>query len=229
MLYAELGRYPLDIVIKTRTIGFWNRIIVGKDTKISYLLYHVLRILDNPCFKWISNVRNILAHSGRNDIWVNQSNAEIFPVKYVIKRNLLDQFLQKWQSNLNNSTKGMNYSIFKDSVEFEKYFILLPKHLYLNMVRFRTGNHKLPVETGRWNDVDYKDRKCNLCENESVGDEFHYVLECPFFVRERQRLIPTAFYSRPNILKYHNLLSTKNEMVLTSLSKFMGIIMRYFA
>ena len=49
---------------------------------------------------------------------------------------------------LNNSTKGRNYSIFKDNTDLENFFILLPKHLYLNMVKLRTYNHKLPVETG---------------------------------------------------------------------------------
>ena len=30
MLYAELGRHPIDITIKSRMIGFWNRIVTGK-------------------------------------------------------------------------------------------------------------------------------------------------------------------------------------------------------
>ena len=28
MLYAELGRYPLDIIVKTSIIRFWNRILL---------------------------------------------------------------------------------------------------------------------------------------------------------------------------------------------------------
>ena len=36
MLFAELGRYPLDITVKIRMIGFWTRIISGKETKLSY-------------------------------------------------------------------------------------------------------------------------------------------------------------------------------------------------
>lgn len=38
MLYAELGRLPLDIIIKTQTVGFWNRLILDKHTKIAYIL-----------------------------------------------------------------------------------------------------------------------------------------------------------------------------------------------
>ena len=43
MLYAELGRIPLEATIKTRIIGFWNKLICGKDTKLSFLLYQVLK------------------------------------------------------------------------------------------------------------------------------------------------------------------------------------------
>ena len=57
------------------------------------------------------------------------------------------------------------------------------------MIRFKTANHKLPIETGRWNNVDVADRKCTLCEKNTIDDEFHYLLECPFFKRDRQRYI----------------------------------------
>jgi hypothetical protein len=34
MVYGELGRYPLDIDIKVRTISFWAKLISGKQTKL---------------------------------------------------------------------------------------------------------------------------------------------------------------------------------------------------
>ena len=46
------------------------------------------------------------------------------------------------------------------------------------MVHFRTANHKLPIELGRWNNIEYDERKCDLCDQRSIGDEFHYLLEC---------------------------------------------------
>ena len=227
-LYAELGRHPLEINIKTRTIHFWNKIILGKVTKISHQLYQILRISNNSSFKWISNVKAILAHAGRNDLWINQNRIDTFSIKLVLKQIFLSQFIQNWHSDLTKSNKGKNYSIFKESIELEHYFTILPKHLYINMVRFRTGNHKLPVETGRWNNIEYRERKCLLCEKQSVGDELHYILECPYFKHERKLLIPLQFYSRPNTFKFHNLLNTRDEIILTNLGKFMAIIMKHF-
>ena len=54
----------------------------------------------------------------------------------------------------------------------ELYFVLLPKHLYLNMIRFRTANQKQPIETGRWNIVDVADRKCTLCKKIQLVTNF---------------------------------------------------------
>ena len=53
------------------------------------------------------------------------------------------------------------------------------------MVRFRTGNHKMPIETGRWLNIELSNRKCELCDKDTIGDEFHYLLECTFFQRDR--------------------------------------------
>lgn len=39
MIYGELGRYPLEIQIKTSIISYWSRIFTGKDTKIAKLIY----------------------------------------------------------------------------------------------------------------------------------------------------------------------------------------------
>ena len=42
LLYGELGRHPLSVSIKSRMIGFWQRMINGKQDKISNKLYSIL-------------------------------------------------------------------------------------------------------------------------------------------------------------------------------------------
>jgi hypothetical protein len=49
---------------------------------------------------------------------------------------------------------------------------------FLTLCKFRTTNHKLPIEHGRWNNIPRENRKCNLCNLEEIGDEFHYILNC---------------------------------------------------
>jgi hypothetical protein len=35
MVYGELGRYPIDIDIKVKTISYWARLLNGKQAKFS--------------------------------------------------------------------------------------------------------------------------------------------------------------------------------------------------
>ena len=42
MIYGELGRYPLEIYIKCKMIGYWSRLILGKHEKLSFKAYQML-------------------------------------------------------------------------------------------------------------------------------------------------------------------------------------------
>jgi hypothetical protein len=42
-----------------------------------------------------------------------------------VKQRLLDQFVQNWQTSLSDSSKALNYKIFKTKFEFEEYFNIL--------------------------------------------------------------------------------------------------------
>ena len=58
---GEMGRYPIEILIKSTIIGFWQRIINGKVDKISYKLYSIiLNIYNRNLFysKWITAIKS---------------------------------------------------------------------------------------------------------------------------------------------------------------------------
>ena len=64
---------------------------------------------------------------------------------------------------MNDSSKGQYYRIFKENLEFEKYLDFLSNSYRYVLCRFRTGNYKLPIETGRWENIERTERICNLC------------------------------------------------------------------
>ena len=41
MLYGELGRYPINILCKSRMVEFWQRIVNGKQDKVTFKLYKI--------------------------------------------------------------------------------------------------------------------------------------------------------------------------------------------
>ena len=61
---------------------------------------------------------------------------------------------------------------------------------------------------------------CTECNKNELGDEFHYILECPFFEQDRKIHIPKYYYSRPHVLKYKLLFSSKLKSELIKLREF---------
>ena len=59
MLYAELGRTPIEIQIKTRMIGFWISLVNGNNSKFSRKLYNIM-LTDSGSgrnYKWINYIK----------------------------------------------------------------------------------------------------------------------------------------------------------------------------
>jgi hypothetical protein len=46
MVYGELGRYPIDIDIKVRTISYWARLLSGKQAKFANVFNRLSRNLN---------------------------------------------------------------------------------------------------------------------------------------------------------------------------------------
>jgi hypothetical protein len=107
------------------------------------------------------------------------------------------------------------------------YFKTLQEHDYLTLCNFRTANHKLPVETGRYDGTPFEDRICELCQSGSVACEHHYLIDCPFFQQERERYLdPLNIRHYDRTLK--TLLSSTSQHVLQNLCKFIRVIMTKF-
>jgi hypothetical protein len=46
-------------------------------------------------------------------------------IKLQFKRNLQDQFIQSWVSDMNNSSRGQFYGMFKNEFKLEPYLLKL--------------------------------------------------------------------------------------------------------
>ena len=222
MIYGELGRYPTEITIKTKMINYWSRLTNGKHNKLAFILYQKMRASEETQFKWLSKIKQILDESGRSDLWLNQPC--IFNCSRTIQSVLEAQFLQTRSTKLDASSIGLNYRLFKDSINVEQYFVKLPRTLFMHLGKLRTGNHQFPCERGRWQELELSERKCLLCSRQEIGDEFHYLLVCPSFNSERKRFIKIHYYSNPNIFKA--LMNFTDERRLKYLCIFAKILIK---
>ena len=223
MIYGELGLFPIEIDVKLRMISYWARLLTGKETKLSYLSYKILYNLfidENLDFSWIKHVKHIFDDTGYSYIWSQQFFQNSDLLLALIRNRLHEQFTQEWHSLIQNSPKAINYRLFKDNFEFENYFNILEDKDIYTLCKFRTTNHKLPIETGRWNGIDRENRQCLKCNSRSIGDEFHYIMECHFFTENRTQLISRYLTQRPNILKFKQIMCTSEKIKLEKLCRF---------
>ena len=229
IVYGEVGVYPLKEEIHARMISFWSKLNSPENsttlaTKVyfsSKSFYLNSNITSRSLyFKWIHSVKAILNTTGYSGIWESHSFPNRKWLSKAVKQKLRDLFLTEWYHNVESN---VNYRIFKHTFVLEPYLSIIPKNLLHYFVSFRTRNHRLPVETGRWSNKEVSERKCNLCGLE-IGDEFHYLLACETLKMQRKQFKEKYYYTRANVIKYDSLLNTKNKKMLISLSKFIKII-----
>ena len=152
-----------------------------------------------------------------------------FPaIKLLLERQQDHFFLQKW----NNGTalsKVKIYAIFKENFTLENYFLLLSGHLWTKIFKFRTSNHHLQIEIGRWNNILVQDRICPLCNINDIGDKFHYLFICEvLFTEHRKKLLKPYYYNKPSTIKFKELTTTNKIGLLKKTSKFIKQIIYKF-
>lgn len=230
MIYGELGRFPISLVIKKKVIKFWSNLLLGKGSKLSYRLYSILfndSSTTNYEYPWINNVKSILDEVGMSYIWISQDPQNSKWLANTVLQKCQDQYKQSWFASLNESSKCINYRIFKTEHKFESYLINLPFKLRETFINYRLCNNKLPIETGRWLNIDRNLRKCCYCPN-AIGDEFHYIFECCFFDFDRTIYLPNINKRRANCLTFTKLFNETNVGKLRRLCKFLNIILDTF-
>ena len=138
-------------------------------------------------------------------------------------------YLQEWHSQISIKSSCVMYRTFKDSLEREKYLILLDCRERINISRFRCRNIKIPVVTLGYSNsnTSYENRLCTICNMNEIGDEFHYILRCPVFQLHRTRYI-SNYYIRNSNIAIPQLFQTSDVTVLKKLSTFISEINRHF-
>ena len=158
--------------------------------KIVYvLLYNDCLNFPNK-ISWATLLRDLLGNLGFMEAWTQQNVGDVKIFLSVVKQQLSDNFIQNWNSQLNESSRALfyrnlsfGYKSYLDTVTTSKFRVALS--------RLRLSSHRLEIETGRWakpNSVPIENRLCTSCMK--LEDEFHFVLEYTRYNDLRQTLKP---------------------------------------
>ena len=225
MIYGETGRFPLEVYIKERMIKYWSRIVLGKKEKLCHISYSICK---NNFFNngletdWILYVNKIL----NSNNYVNWHYIEDFIADYhvkVISKDIRNTYIESWNNMVYISPSCQSlYKYIKLNFESEYYLDNLPESLRVMISKFRTSNHKLPIQRGRYVNITREERKCNLCDDQIVGDEFHFIVECKNLqmVDLRNQYISSYYSNTPSLNKLAELFENKGKK-LFKLAKFL--------
>ena len=173
MIYGELGRFPVMSSLYSKMIGFWANLVCGNSNKISFKLYQIVRgyLPENA---WLNKIETILQDVGLSNIWQSESVPSKNWLRCTVDRKLSDQYIQMWSQFKGTSSKATMYFSLKNEIKLESYSKVFTGKIRNSICRFRTANHRLAVEFGRWIGKDYDQRFCTLCRNNKIGDEYHF-------------------------------------------------------
>jgi hypothetical protein len=134
MIYGELGRYPYVLDVKIRILSFWLKLLFGKESKLSLMIYRLcfeMYTVNDANLPWLNNVHNIITECGLAYIW----NTRTFIISdwfiSLVQQTLKDQYNQLWHSRTENSAKALTYRLFKGNFMPEPYLEIFDSKMAL--------------------------------------------------------------------------------------------------
>ena len=182
MVYGETGRFELYILIRKRALSYWFKLITGNGMKWSSHMYCVLYsyyVEGSLKLPWIAYIHKTLCTLGLMYIWNDSTNCNyavnynVNMLKRLVQQLSIDQFMQNWSSEINNSNKCLCYRVYKQEFGLEKYLLILPLALRIPYTRLRCRNNRLQIEIGSYENSDRELRLCNKCDIQTLRDKFH--------------------------------------------------------
>ena len=130
IIYGEVVRYPLSVIIKQKMVCYWIRILKNTEDKLNKVMHIILykiyckNVHSSP---WIRCGSYCFQNNGINYIWITH-DFNIY-AKLVYKCEC-GKFKQLWHSNIINGINDNNamYKCFKYSHGKERYMETLDEH-----------------------------------------------------------------------------------------------------
>ena len=171
MIYGELGITSVSEVIDNRMVNFWSKLVHGKNTQISHVVFKLLFNMYEKVFfqsPWLIKVKKLLDNTGMSNIWNNESFNQRW-LKNAFCLRCSDIYNQNWSSEVNHYKMCSNYKIFKNKKQIEPYLLKLEDELRLYLCKFRCGNNKIPKNLALYFN-ESGDKICKLCDKNEIGE-----------------------------------------------------------
>jgi len=189
ILLAEFGELPMELYALKLTMGFQQRLAHLPSSRLVSQATSLSRLLAEQGFNtWHKSTTMWKASWGLSH-WETHDNPTTSKITF---NDIKEAFLAKEWNSFHLSGKKLDYLHLKDFLKYEcelylKQPLTPPQRKII--AAYRTSNHRLAIETGRWSTIPISrdKRLCNFCSYNVVENEAHFVLECPLYSSIRDK------------------------------------------
>ena len=213
---AELGRFPIASFIKIQVMLYFARI---QSSDINPLVKEALTVNKylHECniFSWYT-FSTAICKEFEYDSYEGETQNRMFkkikiPLKKKFKKMMEEgysnQILRKL-STFNDQSKLHLYSQLKTEIKMEDYLILEKNAINrARLTKFRTSDHSLEIELGRYKNIPREQRLCKFCQ--VLDDESHFFLFCNNNRNPRTTLFASIMRVNPNFMQ----LETNEQLI----------------
>lgn len=215
---GDLGWSSCDVKQKVEVCRLWLRL---RETNHDRLVFKIHLWSKEKRKSWECRVMKLLNQRSLYDYFINISNVKLCldtARRVFMEEDVNDWYRRLWDDKGHvNGNKLRTYRTYKNDLVSEPYVNNI-MHFYHRQVlaKFRCGNLKLKVETGRYSRpvVPLQDRLCTLCSANSIEDEIHFLTSCEFYSDIRSNLYSSALKFNSSFLDMDD--SCKFQFLMTN-------------
>ena len=177
------------MITKVNVVRYGLKLIKLPQSRYCRQAYDMLlKLNENGCSNWVTEVKNILCANGFGIVWIMQSVGceKIFLSEF--KERLKNCYVQEWRASLRDNENYSLYNSFKLIFEPEKYLSNGMYKPYKDaLVKFRL--RVSPILCHRNNFMPLQDNTCPICK-QSNETEKHFILICDRLEQIRKSFLP---------------------------------------
>ena len=239
---TETGRFPLIVRVFGFMIKYLFHLMDSPSNIVKAALDTNIWLANKGINTWYKSILRILKFCKLDHLLYTTDDKEIFCQIQRLKYNLNNIFIERWAESrsemmdMNNNRLNILLDM-KDTFEMSSYLKVskFPMHR-IAMTKFRISAHRLPIETGRYEQIPREERNCPFgCQQ--VGDEQHYIFQCrhPFMLNLRKefmgKIAQTEEDTSPRVddlVKLKNWLKSPSKSVVCLVGNYAANILKLF-
>ena len=177
---GELGRYPVMLNVIKSYYSYLIRnqnMAKGSLVKLAMQCQKELNSSLMNFFGLSKFFNNVLKYKLPN-VKMHTKN-KIAAESTKVFQKLQDFFKKQFPKIIQENKKLSIYYSIKKQFRYEPYLSFVKNiKCRIALSKIRTSSHNLPIETGRYQNINRNERLCNMCDLNEIGSELHVLFIC---------------------------------------------------